>query len=148
MINVSHYNVKTDSENTLFDAPVLIKNFYFPTFKSDTLNGEPVSRQNYFVSVYEQDTNGDGYITTKDLRRFYYFSLDGKDKEELVPKNFSTTNSEYDPANDRLYIFASEDKNNNGEYDFDDPNYIFWIDLKNPKNRGVQYRAKDSGAND
>lgn len=142
MVNVSHYNVKTGTEHPLFEAPVLIKNLYFPTFKSDTLNGEPVLRKNYFVSVYDQDTNGDGFLTSKDLRRFYFFDLEGKNKVALVPENYSVTNSEYDPANDRMYLFASEDKNKNGQFDYEDPNTIFWIDLKDPGNRGVQYRGE------
>jgi hypothetical protein len=48
----------------------------------------------------------------------------------------------YDPANDRMYLFASEDKNKNGQFDYEDPNTIFWIDLKDPGNRGVQYRGE------
>lgn len=142
MVNVSHYNVKTGTEHPLFEEPALIRNLYFPTFKSDTLNGEPVLRKNYFVSVYDQDTNGDGFLTSKDLRRFYFFDLEGKNKVALVPENYSVTNSEYDPANDRMYLFASEDKNKNGQFDYEDPNTIFWIDLKDPGNRGVQYRGE------
>lgn len=139
MVNVSHFNIKTDSQNTFFARPVLIKNLYYPTFRRDSLNGKPILRNNYFVSVFDEDTNKDGLINPKDLRRFYYFDIDGKNQEALIPLDYAVTNSEYDPGNDRMYIFARKDENRNGQFDIEDPVSIFWIDLKNPKLRGVQY---------
>jgi len=141
-INVSHYDNKTKTENKLFEKPVLIKTFYYPTFSKDTLNYEPINRKHYMVSVYDEDSNKDGYINVKDLRRFYYFDINGKNKKALIPKDYSVMSSEYDSANDYMYVFAKADKNKNGQMENNEPTDIFWIDLKNPENIGLQYKSE------
>lgn len=139
-INVSHYNNQTKKENKFFDKPVLIKTLYYPAFSKDTLNGKPVNRKHYMVSVYDEDSNNDGFISVKDLRRFYYFDIDGNNKRNLIPENYSVMNSEYDSANDFMYVFAKSDKNNNGQMEQNEPTHVFWIDLSNPENNGIQYK--------
>ena len=139
-INISHFNNLTKTENIFFDNPVLIKTLYYPAFSKDTLNYLPIHRKYYMVSVYDEDSNKDGFITVKDLRRFYLFDIEGENKKALIPKNYSVMNSEYDPANDYMYIFAKKDKNNNGQMEENEPISIFWIDLKNPENNGIQYQ--------
>ncbi len=141
-VNVSHYNNETKAENKLFDKPVLIKTFYYPAFSKDTLNFEPVHRKYYIVSVYDEDSNKDGFINVKDLRRFYYFDIDGKNKRNLIPKEYSVIGSEYDSANDFMYVFAKADKNKNGQIESNEPIDIFWIDLKKPENVGLQYQTE------
>lgn len=139
MINISHFNHKTQKQNKLFPKPVLIRTLYYPAFSNDTLNGIPVNRNYYMVSAYDEDTNNDGFINAKDLRRFYLFDIEGNNKKPLVPKNYSVLNSEYDSANDLMYVFAKADVNKNGKREKEEPIHIFWIDLKNPDNTGVQY---------
>jgi hypothetical protein len=90
------------------------------------------------VSVYDEDSNGDGFINVKDLRRFYCFDIEGGNQRSLIPKNYSVLSSEYDSPNDFMYIFARDDKNGNGQMEQDEPTDIFWIDLKNP---GLQYKS-------
>lgn len=141
-INVSHYNNKTKTENKLFDKPVLIKTLYYPAFSKDTLNYEPVKRNFYMVSVYDEDSNKDGFITAKDLRRFYLFDSNGQHKKALIPLDYSVMSSEYDPANDFMYVFAKKDQNKNGQMELNEPTDIFWIDLKNPENVGKQYTTE------
>lgn len=141
-VNVSHYNNQTKKENKLFDEPVLIRTLYYPTFSKDTLNFEPVNRKFYMVSVYDEDSNKDGFINAKDLRRFYYFDIEGKNKRLLIPKKYSVMSSEYDSANDYMYIFARLDKNSNGQIDKDEPTDVFWIDLKKPENVGLHYKTE------
>lgn len=141
-VNISHYNDSTKTENKLFDKAVLIKTFYFPAFTNDTLNFEPVNRDYYMVSVYDEDSNKDGYINVKDLRKFYHFDIEGKNKTNLIPDNYSVMSSEYDSANDYMYVFAKEDKNGNGQMEQDEPSDVFWIDLKNPKNFGLLYKTE------
>ncbi len=138
-VNVSHYNNASKSENKLFEKPVLIKTLYYPAFSKDTLNFEPVKRDFYMVSVYDEDSNKDGFINVKDLRRFYHFDIDGLNKKALIPKEYSVMNSEYDSANDFMYVFAKKDLNQNGQMESNEPTDIFWIDLKNPENIGKQY---------
>ena len=94
------------------------------------------------VSVYDEDTNNDGFINVKDLRRFYYFDIEGKNKKLLVPKNYSVTNSEYDPENDFMYVFAQIDENRNGSRDDGELISVFWIDLKSPHKNGILYKNK------
>ena len=141
-VNISHYNHTTKEERIFFEKPVLIKTLYFPAFTKDTLNNVPVDRTYYMVSVYDEDTNKDGYITIKDLRRFYCFNLDAQDKTNLIPANYSVMSSEYDPANDFMYVTARLDENKNGQMEYEEPNHIFWIDLKNPEHRGIQYKLE------
>ena len=141
-INVSHYNNKTKKENKLFDKPVLIKTLYYPTFSNDTLNYKPVHRKYYMVSVYDEDSNKDGFINTKDLRMLYHFDIEGNNKKNLIPKNYSVLSSEYDSANDLMYVFAKADKNENGQMELNEPTDIFWIDLNNPENTGKQYMSE------
>ncbi len=139
LINISHYNNETATENKFFQRPVLIKTLYYPSFSKDTLNYEPVKRDFYMVSVYDEDTNNDGFINVQDLRRFYLFDIEGKLKKELIPKDYAVMSSEYDSANDFMYVFARKDSNNNGQMETYEPINIFWIDLKNPENVGRQY---------
>jgi hypothetical protein len=139
MVNISHYNTETKKQKYLFDHPVLIKTLYFPSFSVDTLNFKPVQRDFYLISVYDEDTNKDGFINPTDLRRFYSFELNGLNKIELIPQNYSVIRSEYDSANDYMYVFAQLDENNNGNRDQKENIHIFWIDLKNPANNGRQY---------
>lgn len=142
LVNVSHYNNQTKMENKLFDKPVLIKTLYYPTFSKDTLNFEPVNRKYYMVSVFDEDTNKDGYINIRDLRRFYLFDSEGKNKRNLIPTNYSVFRSEYDSANDFMYVYAKFDKNNDGKTQKGEPIAIFWIDLKNPDDVGIQYKSE------
>ncbi|MCT4665315.1 MAG: hypothetical protein N4A45_08810 [Flavobacteriales bacterium] len=142
LVNVSHYNNITKTENKLFKNPVLIKTLYYPAFSKDTLNYEPVKRDFYMISVYDEDSNKDGFINVKDLRRLYHFDINGRNKKELIPKGYSVLSSEYDSANDFMYIFARKDTNQNGQMESDEPMDIFWIDLKDPENVGKQYKSE------
>lgn len=139
LVNISHHQSVTHTQNTFFKTPVLVKTLYYPAFKKDTLNFEAVSRNYYLVTVYNEDTNKDGFVNLRDLRRMFYFDLDGKNQEILVPENYSVISSEYDSANDFMYVFAKYDENKNGKIDSNEEEHIFWIDLKNPENRGRQY---------
>lgn len=49
--------------------------------------------------------------------------------------------SEYDSANDYMYVFAKKDKNQNGQIESNEPMDIFWINLKNPESNGLQYKT-------
>lgn len=142
LLNVSHYNNQTKTENKLFEKPVLIKTLYYPSFTKDTLNYQPVKRIFYMVSAYDEDTNKDGFINLKDLRRLYFFDINGQNKKALIPKMYSVMSSEYDSANDLMYVFVRLDKNNNGQMDAEEPIEVFWIDLKNPENVGQQYKTQ------
>lgn len=139
LVNVSCYNLTTDSRKELFDKPVLIKTLYYPSFTKDTLNYQPVTRNYLIVSVYDEDTNKDNFIDIKDLRRLYLFNMDGEMQKILIPKNYSVFKSEYDSANDYMYVFATSDENNNGSKDSNEPVHVFWIDLKNPQRVGRLY---------
>lgn len=141
LVNIAHYNVQTKRQSELFKKPVLIKTFYFPSFSKDTLNNQPIRRDFYMVSVYDDDTNKDGFINVKDLRRFYSFDMNGESQSLLIPKNYSVMSSEYDSANDFMYIFARKDKNDNGQIESTEPYDIFWIDLKNSANHGLLYET-------
>ena len=142
IVNVYHFNHTINKGNNLFDKPVLIKTLYYPSFSKDTLNFEPIDREYYLVSVYDEDSNKDGYINSKDLRRFYYFDIDGKNKKNIVPRNCSVIGSEYDSANDFMYVFTKLDENKNGQTEQNEPINIFWVDLKKPFNNGSYYSTK------
>jgi hypothetical protein len=139
LVNISHYNTETQTQKNFFEKPVLIKSFYYPSFSKDTLNYKPINRNYYLVSVYDEDTNKDGYINLKDLRRLYYFDIDSKNRLPLIPVNYSVVKSEYDPANDYMYVFAKLDSNKNGTSNDKEPVHIFWIDLNAPEKNGRQY---------
>jgi hypothetical protein len=139
MVNISHYDIKENTQKNFFEKPVLIKTLYYPTFSKDTLNYKPVDRDYFIVSVYNDDTNKDGFINLKDLRRLYLFNINGDIQKALIPENYSVFKSEYDPDNDFMYVFAQLDSNNNGQQDEGEPIHIFWIDLKAPNKTGRQY---------
>jgi hypothetical protein len=139
-VNVSLHNKKLNQNHLLFDQHVLIKTLYYPSYSNDTLNHKQVERDFYMISAYDDDTNGDGFLSVKDLRRLYCFDLNGSNKRALIPKDHSVMNSEYDPANDRMYIFASKDINQNGQMDTEESINVFWIDLNNPENAGLIYK--------
>ena len=139
LVNISCYDLKSKTKKELFDKPVLIKTLYYPAFSKDTLNSKVVARDYMLVSVYNDDTNNDGFINQKDLRRFYLFNSNGEKQNELVPENYSVFKSEYDSENDLMYVFARLDKNANGQIDNNEPISIFWVDLKDPTKIGKQY---------
>lgn len=139
MVNISLFDLDTKKQKLLFEKPVLIKTLYFPSFSSDTLNGKPVKRNYFLVSVYDEDTNRDGFINENDLRHLYCFSLDLAAKTPVLPLNYSAISSEYDPANDYMYVFARLDENHNGIAEDTENIHIFWIDLKDPGKNGRQY---------
>lgn len=141
-VNISHFNNETKVENKLFSKPVLIKTLYYPSFSKDTLNFKAVNRNFYMVSVYDDDSNKDGYINVNDLRKLYYFDINGANQRNLIPENYSVLSSEYDSANDFMYVFAKLDKNENGQIEQEEPTDVFWIDLNNPENTGLQYKAE------
>ena len=140
LVNIAHYNIKDNKQGLFFDNPVLIKTLYFPTNERDTLQGVRVNRNYFLVSAYNEDSNKDGFINLKDLRRFYLFNLNGEKQATLIPENYSTFKSEYDDANDYLYVFAQLDKNSNGQQDSGEPVHVFWIDLKDPSRTGALYQ--------
>jgi hypothetical protein len=139
LVNVSHYNTETKKQKNFFEKPVLIKTLYYPSFSKDTLNHKPVNRSYYMISVYDEDTNKDGFINVNDLRRFYSFDIDAENRKPMIPPKHSVYKSEYDPANDFVYIFAKLDANQNGQIDELEPVSVFWVDLKNPEVTGKQY---------
>lgn len=139
LVNISHYDLQTNKKKELFDKPVLIKTLYYPAFSKDTLNNKSVTRNFIFVSVYNDDTNKDGFINLKDLRRFYLFNNQGERQSQLVPENYSVFKSEYDSDNDLMFVFARLDENTNGQIDDNEPTNIFWVDLKDPTKTGLQY---------
>jgi hypothetical protein len=132
LLNIAHYDLPTGKVNFLFQQPVLIKILYYPSFEPDSLHKKPIQRNYYLVSVYDQDTNKDSLINRKDLRRFYYFDVNGNGKIQLIPSDYSVIRSQYDSQNDLMYIFAKQDTNKNGTGDKDEPVHIFQIDLKLP----------------
>ena len=103
------------------------------------MNSKIVKRNYFLVSVYNDDTNKDGFINLKDLRRFYLFDNNGEKQKQLIPANYSVFKSEYDSDNDFMFVFARLDKNNNGQIDDNEPINIFWVDLKDPTKTGQQY---------
>ena len=139
MVNVSHYDIKENKQKNFFENPVLVKTLYFPSFSKDTLNNNPVHREYFIVSVYNDDTNKDGFINLKDLRRLYLFNINGEKQKALIPENYSILKSEYDSENDFMYVFAQLDNNYNGRQDEKEPTHIFWIDLKDPNKTGRLY---------
>jgi hypothetical protein len=139
LVNISHYNVETNARKNFFGNPVLLKTFYYPSFSKDTLYNQPVTRGYFMTSVYDEDTNKDGFINVRDLRRIYYFDINAENKRALVPNNYSVYKSEYDPDNDFMYVFAQLDENGNGKIDELEPINVFWIDLKKPERTGRQY---------
>lgn len=139
LVNISHYDLSNNKRRELFDKPVLIKTLYYPAFSKDTLNNKVVKRNFILVSVYNDDSNKDGFINQKDLRRFYLFNTNGERQNALVPENYSVFKSEYDSDNDIMFVFARLDKNSNGQIDDNEPTSIFWVDLKDPTKTGQQY---------
>jgi hypothetical protein len=139
LLNLAHYDLKTEGLNLFFNHPVLVKTLYYPAFIQDSIDKKPVSRDYYLISVYDEDTNKDSLINRKDLRRFYHFGADGTTKTLLVPANYSVIHSQYDSQNDLMYIFARQDVNKNGMAEEKEPIHIFWIDLKAPKPAKLLY---------
>lgn len=139
LVNISHYDVITGQQKLFYDRPVLIKTVYYPSFTSDTLNLFPVARNHFLITLFDEDTNKDGYINPRDLRRMHLFDMNGQRQRAPIPENYSVFSSEYDPANDRMYVFAKLDANNNGNVDDIEPVHIHWIDLKEPTRTGRQY---------
>ena len=132
LVNIQHHNTRTKKTTRFFKEPVLIKTLYYPTFSKDTLNGKPVQRNYCMVSAYNEDTNQDGFINTDDLRRFFLFDTSGVLIRNIIPEEYSVQSSQYDPANDYMYVFAVKDENGNGLREAKERVQVFWIDLADP----------------
>lgn len=132
LVGLGHYNLKTEKLNLFFEQPVLIKSVYFPSWVQDSLYKKPINRNYYLISVYDTDTNKDSVITKKDLRHFYVFNEGAATKTMILPDDHSVTRSQYDPANDVMYLFARHDANKNGFIENEEPLHVFWISLREP----------------
>lgn len=139
LVSISHYDIATNKQKLFFEKPVLIKTLYYPSFSSDTLNSLPVSRSYFIVTAYDEDTNKDGLIDIRDLRRIHLFNVNGERQGPLVPENYSVIKSEYDPGNDLMFVFAQLDADGNGRRNEEEPIHIHWIDLKDPSRTGRHY---------
>lgn len=133
LMNISLSNFKEGTQQLFFDEPALIKTLYYPAISEDSINFKPVVRDYYMVSVYDEDTNGDGFIDFKDLRRFYLFDLEGKLQKALIPKSYGVLSSEYDIENDIMFVSAKLDANKNGKLETEEETHIFSINLKTPE---------------
>jgi hypothetical protein len=136
LLNVAHYDMKSEKLNYLFDKPVLVKSIYFPSYVEDSVGVKPkrvpIRRDYFMISVYDQDTNNDTLLNRHDLRRFYHFNASCDVKTQIIPPDYSVVRSQYDFDNDVMYIFARHDENQNGNTDSSEPLHIFWISLKSP----------------
>lgn len=132
MVNVAHYDLVKEKMNLLFDHPVLVKSVYYPSYEQDSLFKKPINRNFYLISVYDADTNADTLIDRTDLRRLYLFNAEGDKRIQVIPSNYSVRRSQYDPMNDVIYVFASQDANADGKIEKDEPLHIFWFSLKQP----------------
>jgi hypothetical protein len=140
LLNIAHYDLKSEKMGFLFNHPVLVKTLYYPAFEQDSLDNQPITRDYYLVSVYDEDTNKDNLINKKDLRKFYHFSADGTQRTQLIPAGYSVLRSQYDSKNDLMYLFARFDENKNGTEDKAEPIYIFWFSLKTPAKAKLLYQ--------
>jgi hypothetical protein len=138
-VNVAWYDILKNTQKNFFEKPVLIKSLYYPSNTKDTLDNKAVQRDFFMVSVYNEDTNKDGVLNTKDLRRFYLFNQLGEVVKPIVPIHFSVYKSEYDPINDVLFVFAHEDVNKNGQLEDIEPIHVYWINLKDTTKTGILY---------
>jgi hypothetical protein len=139
LVNISHYDYQANRQRAFFEKPVLVRTLYYPSFSQDSLYHVPVQRNYFMVSAYNEDTNKDGHITLRDLRRFFWFDVNGVLQAPLVPENYSVLKSEYDPGNDFMHLFAQLDENGNGRVEDTEPVHIFWVDLKDPGRTGRVY---------
>jgi len=139
LLNIAHYDFKSEKGNFLFNHPVLVKTVYYPSLEQDSLDKLPVNRDFYLVSVYDEDTNKDTLINKKDLRRFYHFDAGGRVRTAIVPSNYSVLRSQYDPKNDVMYVFARLDENKNGTQEKSEPVHVFWFSLKAPGEAKLLY---------
>jgi hypothetical protein len=132
LLNIAHYDLTTEKLNFLFEHPVLVKSLYYPSFVQDSLDNKPINRNYYLVSVYDSDTNTDTLINKHDLRRFYYFNAGCSERIQLVPPDYSVVRSQYDRANDLMFLFSRHDENKNGTIDKNEPLHVFWFSLNTP----------------
>jgi hypothetical protein len=133
LVNIAHFNFKTEKTKLLFDTPVLIRSVYYPSFEQDSLHKKPINRNYFLISVYNEDTNQDTLLNKSDLRRFFMFSGDASEQKLLIPANYSVVRSQYDSGNDVMYIFARHDANSNGRSEPSEPLHVFWIRLAKPE---------------
>lgn len=139
LVNVSHFDLTTQTRKNFFEKPALIRTLYYPAYSNDTLHYKPVTRNYYLISAFDEDTNKDGMINPKDLRRLFYFDATASQKKALLPLDYSVYRGDYDDANDYLHVFARKDLNGNGQVEKTEPIHVFWIDLKDPLKLGRLY---------
>jgi hypothetical protein len=132
LLNIAHYNLKSEQFNYLFTHPVLIKTLYYPSAEPDSINKKPLFRNYYLMSVYDEDTNKDTLINRKDLRRFYHFDSSATKVTRILPADQSVVRSQYDKQNDVMYLYTKQDTNKNGLIENKEPIHIFWIKLSEP----------------
>ncbi|HZY82647.1 MAG TPA: hypothetical protein VFE50_24135 [Cyclobacteriaceae bacterium] len=143
LLNLAHYDMKSEQLDYLFSRPVLVKSLYFPSFIPDSVgekpNRKPINRDYFLVSVYDEDTNNDTLINRHDLRRLYHFNASCDVKTQVIPPDYNVIRSQFDSGNDAMYIFARHDQNKNGRSDESEPLHVFWLSLKTPASAKKMY---------
>ena len=127
MYNVLFYNSSDSTCYSLLDRKAFINKFYIPSERgADTTQG------NFIIfTLSEQDYNNDNDIDGDDGETVYKCSLYGKDVRQISPDRIQLIDWKTDDANDRIYMYITEDSNGDKKFNNDDNTMIISTSISN-----------------
>lgn len=127
MYNIIYYNSSDSSVYSLLNRKALINKFYIPSQKdADT------SRGNFIIfTLIEEDYNNDNDIDDDDGETVYKCSLYGQDIRQISPDRIRLIDWKSSDANDRIYLYITEDSNRDMMFNSDDRTKIIGTSISN-----------------
>lgn len=127
MYNVIFYSSVDSTGYTLLNRKAYINKIYVPSgMDTDTTRG------NYIIfTLIEEDYNGDKEIDEDDGETVYKCSLFGQDIRQISPDNVRLINWESDKADDRIYLYVTDDTNRDKKFDHEDASKIISTSISN-----------------
>jgi hypothetical protein len=119
IFNVLIRNSRTGDQHLLLKEPAVLTSLKVPDPKCATGEGD-VPCGTLIWALIDRDTNHDGVINFRDMRRLYVSDLAGQNLRALSSEGTTTLGWKWDSRSNELFIGVRRDANGDGEYTDED----------------------------
>jgi hypothetical protein len=130
--NLVFINKKTGESRPLLADKGFIDGIYFPEKKYD--EEEPERKPTFLLlKIAMTDTNRDGVINEKDASAGYLAKMDGTRLTQITPENTQMRGWYYDADWQTIFVEIVRDANQDGKFNWDDPETIVSTNVLDPE---------------